>query len=172
MKKLLSQGFTLISLLLFRKRSCKGFTLIELLVVISIIAILSVIGITVFTGVQKGARDAKVKSDIQAYAKAFELKYNNGTYTAPVASDFGSGDFPVDPYPTYSYAVCSCTGAGVCTTAFPLNAVTGTDIVKFIVYGGMEADTGNATDITHTATNCDTVHAAGPAHYYYQKSSQ
>ena len=36
-----------------------GFTLVELLVVVAIIAVLSVIGITIFTGVQKNARDAR-----------------------------------------------------------------------------------------------------------------
>lgn len=55
----------------------KGFTLIELLVVISIIAILSVVGITVFTGVQKGVRDAGRKEDIHAIQLAIEQYYNS-----------------------------------------------------------------------------------------------
>ena len=37
----------------------KGFTLIELMIVVAIIAILSVIGVTIFAGIQKNARDAK-----------------------------------------------------------------------------------------------------------------
>lgn len=53
----------------------KGFTLVELLVVISIIAILSVIGITVFSGVQKGARDAKRKEDFHAISLAIQQYY-------------------------------------------------------------------------------------------------
>lgn len=58
-----------------------AFTLVELLVVISIIAILSVIGITVFTGAQKSARDAKRKGDLRAMALALEqYKTANGTY--------------------------------------------------------------------------------------------
>ena len=57
MKQEPAQGFTLISLLLLRKRSCKGFTLIELMVVVAIIAILSVIGISIYINLQKGVRD-------------------------------------------------------------------------------------------------------------------
>lgn len=75
----------------------KGFTLIELLIVISIIAVLSVIGIVVFTNVQKGARDAKRKADINAIAKAYEVKYNSsGSYQALTDADFASGK-PKDP---------------------------------------------------------------------------
>lgn len=60
----------------------KGFTLVELLVVISIIAILSVIGLTIFSGVQKGARDAKRKEDLHSLALALEqYKVQNNTYT-------------------------------------------------------------------------------------------
>lgn len=62
----------------------KGFTLIELLVVISIIAILSLIGITVFTGVQKNARDAKRRGDMKAISNALEqYKAVNNKY--PIA---------------------------------------------------------------------------------------
>ena len=63
------------------KSAPKGFSLVELLVVISIIAILSVIGITVFTGVQKGARDARRRGDIHAIAQALEqFKAQYGVY--------------------------------------------------------------------------------------------
>lgn len=64
--------------------SQNGFTLVELLVVISIIAILSVIGITIFAGAQKSARNSKRISDMKAISLALDLYYydpvNNNTY--------------------------------------------------------------------------------------------
>ncbi len=49
-----------------------GFTLIELLVVISIIAILSVIGMVTFTTVQNNARINATKASLDAVYKAIE----------------------------------------------------------------------------------------------------
>lgn len=77
-----------------------GFTLVELLVVITIIAILSVIGITVFSGTQRGARDAQRRGDVEAISKAYEANATTGTatpYAIPLAAWFGSGTIPTDP---------------------------------------------------------------------------
>lgn len=76
----------------------KGFTLIELMVVVSIIAILSMIGLTVFTNVQKSARDAKRKADIDAISKAYEVNYKD-SYQALLGGNFVSGEIPADPNP-------------------------------------------------------------------------
>src|SRR3989344_814117 len=53
-----------------------GFTLVELLVVISIIAILSAIGLTMYSVAQKSARIAKRIADLRSIQTALELYYN------------------------------------------------------------------------------------------------
>ncbi len=111
----------------------KGFTLVELLVVVSIIAILSVIGVTVFTGIQKGARDTKRKGDVEAMAKALESNFTSTYPTTVAATYFTSGLVPTDPQATRSY-----------TTT--LNA-TG-----FVLCAQLENSTGNASNNTGTAS--------------------
>ncbi|MEA3355485.1 MAG: type II secretion system protein [Patescibacteria group bacterium] len=60
-----------------------GFTLIELLVVITIIGILSNIGLNTFTSAQKKSRDAKRKAHLKQLKDSFEAFSNdapNNTY--------------------------------------------------------------------------------------------
>lgn len=92
----------------------KGFTLVELLIVISIIAMLAVVGIVVFQGQQKNARDTRRKSDIQAIAKAMEAGKIPGqiNYTPLADSMFTSGSVPLDP--TNSNVEPDTTCPGVC----------------------------------------------------------
>lgn len=74
----------------------RGFTLIELLVVISIIGILSTIGLSIYSGVKNRAGDVKKKKDIDAVATAYELNYNRakGLYQPLEAQDYtGSSDY-------------------------------------------------------------------------------
>lgn len=69
------------------ERSRRGFTLVELLVTISIVAILSVIGIVIYSQVTVNARDARRKIDLQNIAQALEVYYQkNGRY--PITTDW------------------------------------------------------------------------------------
>jgi prepilin-type N-terminal cleavage/methylation domain-containing protein len=91
----------------------KGFTLVELLVVIAIIAILATIGLTIYTGIQAGARDSKRIADINSIATAMETHYNSnqgqgcqlgagnigkaGYYCPLQAAWFANNVVPADP---------------------------------------------------------------------------
>lgn len=77
----------------------KGFTLVEIMVAITIIAVLAAVGIVVFGGVQKQARDSKRSQDLDALATAFEGKKQPGSilYSALTTSEFTGGTFTKDP---------------------------------------------------------------------------
>lgn len=83
----------------------KGFTLIELLVVIAIIAILTTIGMSIYSGAQKSVRDARRKADVGAIASAYEGKYNpiKNKYSALTTADFVNGNVPKPPENPSSY---------------------------------------------------------------------
>ncbi len=103
----------------------KGFTLIELLVVISIIVILSAIGIVSYSQVFKNGRDAKRQSDLKTIQSALEqYRADQGFY--PSSITFGGSlisgtktylkEIPKDPIgsPEYKYAA---SPEGCITTA-------------------------------------------------------
>lgn len=101
----------------------RGFTLIELLVVISIIAILSAVGLSTFTGAQKKARDARRRADIKAIQNALEQNYIvNNTYATnytALTAYFSGGVVPDDPTATQDYSYTagpSATAYTVCAT--------------------------------------------------------
>jgi type IV pilus assembly protein PilA len=115
-------------------RSKAGFTLMELLIAVSIIAIISAVGITTFSQSQKLARDSKRKSDLRSVAVALELYYQkNKRYPCPgdnvwVSSSAG-GNWITDN----DFANCGDTSAKVLDTNYisnvpvdPVNSGTGT----------------------------------------------
>ncbi len=90
----------------------RGFTLIELLIVVSIIAILSVIGLTSYTNFLKNSRDAKRQSDLKFIQSALEQyfadqKYYPFTVTSDNPISFGNRTYltkvPSDPKTTPPY---------------------------------------------------------------------
>lgn len=58
----------------------KGFTLVELLVAISIIAILSTIGLITFSGIQSKARDSARKNNLRTLATALEIYFQKNSH--------------------------------------------------------------------------------------------
>lgn len=92
-----------------------GFTLVELMIVVAIIAVLSVIGVTIFSGIQKDSRDARRRADVDAMATAMEANYGKapavaGQYGAMAAAFFADGTLPVDPTGTNVATDAQCPG--------------------------------------------------------------
>lgn len=77
----------------------QGFTLVELLVAITIVAVLAVVGIVIFSGVQSRARDTKRTQDLAAVAATLENKKTPGSifYLPITTGDFTAGVVPSDP---------------------------------------------------------------------------
>lgn len=80
-----------------------GFTLIELLVVITIIGVLSAIGLASYKVANQKARDAKRNADIQTIQSALEVyrsrndQYPDNISDATLGSYVTSGKVPTDP---------------------------------------------------------------------------
>lgn len=80
-----------------------GFSLVELLVVITIIAVLSVVGLAAFNKISSKSRDFRRKADIKAIVTALEVNYDNNKrkykcgVNLPAAIAFPSGSVPKDP---------------------------------------------------------------------------
>lgn len=62
-------------------KGLKGFTLIELLVVVSILAVLTAVGVLIFKSVLQNSRDQKRIRDLETISQALELyRYDQGYY--------------------------------------------------------------------------------------------
>lgn len=77
----------------------KGFTLLELMVVMAILAIIVVVGISIYSGIQKNAQDTEKRLEIAQIAKTQELNYDSasGMYQPINGSDFSGGTIPTPP---------------------------------------------------------------------------
>jgi len=69
-----------------------GFTLVELLVVLSIIILLSALGITSYRSAHRSARNGKRKSDLEQIRSALEM-YRDDNDVYPAADDSSDNDW-------------------------------------------------------------------------------
>jgi len=118
-----------------------GFTLIELLVTISIIAIVTSIGVANLLTAQKQARDTARKEIINHVQSAFEQYY--AEYGEYPATDYGaafeSGTEPLDPKDSAPYTITWEVTAD-----------------EYCVCATLESGTGNASLPTGTSCNWST----------------
>lgn len=129
-------------------KNIKGFTLIELLVVVTIIVILSAIGMANYRPFVEKSRDSRRKSDLESIRGALELyRADEGAYPAdlPICGGSLSGtggteymsNFPCDPKEETTYGYVSPT-----TLSYEIGAV-------------MEVDTKTCSNLTG-ANSCGT----------------
>jgi prepilin-type N-terminal cleavage/methylation domain-containing protein len=85
----------------------KGFSLLEILVVITIIAILSAMGLIIYGSILKDSRDAKRQSDLKTIQSALEQYFADRFYFPNITT----GSFP------FGSALTNCTGVTSCTVS-------------------------------------------------------
>lgn len=144
-----------------KKNNQKAFTLFELLVSISIIAILTAVAMTSFSGAQRKARDSRRISDMNSVQKAAEQYYSFSNYvypvdTAPSSWVTTSGQiildiFPIDPKGGLSNSYIYNSGVGLTT---------------FCACATLENNTGNSINQTCTS------YVNGTGTYYCVKNQQ
>ena len=116
-------------------RSGTGFTLIELLIAVAIIAILSTIGLAVYTGLglQAKSRNSVRRGDLDAIAKTLEVSFaKNGTYPVLAGSLFSTGKIPtLDPQgfaycgnSSYDAAPVNITAVSTATVCTPVGSAS------------------------------------------------
>jgi general secretion pathway protein G len=73
------------------KKKNRAFTLIEVLVAVTIIAVLTAIGVVSYVSANRNARDSKRLSDVEQIRAALEMyRADCGTYPATASVVFGS----------------------------------------------------------------------------------
>lgn len=135
----------------------RGFTLIELLVTVSIIAVLSAIGLVVYSSVLKQGRDSKRQSDLRSIQSALEQYFADQLYY-PTSITYGNAlsgggktylnTTPSDPTgdPQYSYAPSTSSGSA-CD-----NSSTATFCTKYCLYAKLENSTPGTGNCTATGS--------------------
>ncbi|HRJ06637.1 MAG TPA: prepilin-type N-terminal cleavage/methylation domain-containing protein [Candidatus Saccharibacteria bacterium] len=99
------------------KKAVSGFTIVELLIVVVVIAILAVMTVVAFNGVQNRANDSVVQNDLRALAKKMRLYHiDNSAYpsTFPALESMqykaSGGAYAITPTVSRNHIYCIATG--------------------------------------------------------------
>ncbi len=107
----------------------KGFTLIELIMAITILGVLTAIGLVVFTAASKSSKDEIRARDLNSYKQALEVYYHENRYypsskndlipkyLSSVVTDPTGVDYPFQARPVNcTTALKNCTSYVICST--------------------------------------------------------
>ena len=105
--------------LLFKTKGEKGFTFIELLVVLTIIGVITAVGLVTYSRAQQKARNSRREADLKQIQAAIEMyhaeegSYPGSIYPSIVGLTSGEvflGNTPTDPLTGDPYSYNGCTG--------------------------------------------------------------
>lgn len=127
-------------------KSGAGFTLVELLVVISIVSILTVIGMGAYGNILRNSRDAKRQTDLRLIQSALEKYHSDlGYYPCMRMNVPAGGGDPIPP----GLLAYQCNNAFELATSTQLTsetgrpALSGTEIIKSYLDNIPQSPTGN-----------------------------
>lgn len=153
-------------------RTGRGFTLIELMVVVTIIAILSVVGISLYTTAQKNARDGIRRAELTSLGKSIESSKDptaaRYTYIASqYAADYPQNK-PKDPLkasggPWYCIATDNSVVPDAPTAAQWPSGTCPTGVGTFTYTSLVDDQSAYGTDAANGLVN--TAAPAGTAHW-------
>lgn len=143
----------------------RGFTLMEILVAISIIAILTAIGIVSYGSVNRRSRDTKRKSDTEQVRSALEMyRTDNGYYPAIGAGSWtNASGLSTVLVATYMPAIPSDPKSPDSAYRYKATNASGGNYYGYCVSAYLESETPVSNSCTPDASQT-------PAHNYGVKS--
>lgn len=150
-------------------RKKRGFTLIELMVTITIMIVLSMMGVLAFQAAQLKARNTRRISDIQSVQKAQEQYFTGNNAYVELNTSASSGD-----------TTCNATGIGTSLEVLPVdpsyNYVCQGDInttTNYCMCARLECTSGtDCTQGNSTGASCSSYATTGTNRQYYCLENQ